>query len=1438
MIESPVYFKAIQPALEWMKDTDVSNLTLYHEIMTGFSEGKGNGSVNPPAYLQAADFDINLGTIYKDKQFVHGNILGPWPGENYPENMRTLQKLNLELDASQEEAMKHILNNKIALVQGPPGTGKSYIGVKAIQLIHQVLKKQRCFEPIMVICLTNHALDQFLLDLLPEFPNLVRFGSRCKTPELSSRSINEVIYHARLYKLRDERRQILHDIEDIEKRLNTLWRLRTFSWDLVKILMLESMPEDFFGALMNLPSGPSFEDMNAAGIKPNHFMMDCITYWKQGNERALIKRLEQDVKNHKEKFKKEGVRYLQQISRFRNLDEAYLKRVIEDNNFKLEMVVKELESLMLLEDSDDEDDEERSTSTSSEISEVLSVVEAPTDTEASDTAVTVTTAPNEDVKDNSDDNDDDMDEIEKIAAERGADDGFDLRIMNEPTKSIQNIGPAENEEEKKNTNRNLGEKPSQKREDEASQKRLRKEAERIFIQEFINWRDGKNSDPQLLERFINDPEEARSTWVAYVIDARYNLDLPPHVSCDYDHSIMDKVQDILSDSSVPIPDHLQNLDASYSLFEFTPPRAPSYIPLEVSYAFEEAWDEIIGSERFSKDWPYRLSKEKRKELLDIFKRTLQKCIDDSIQKLLPEIEEQRTYLEQVKHQSQYEACRDKPIIGMTSTYAAMNQRLFKQLKPKIIICEEAGELLEAQTIPCLSSEHLEHLILIGDHQQLRPKVNNYTLCKRYHFDISLFERLIGIGASSSQLVRQHRMRSDFCDLIRGFYKRIEDHPSVHDRPVVKGIQHNLYFLTHAFQEDQSMNSLSKSNSFEAEMCAKLAFYLYQQGFQQSEITIITPYLGQKRMIRRFVRNQFSGNLNVMIPVNHEVDQQQEQVRVVTIDDYQGEENRIIILSLVRSNKEHRIGFVGIENRVIVALSRAREGMYIIGNDNLLQKNESWQKVFDQLQAKGCIGKSLKFGCQRHPQEKIEVQHPRDFDKKMKFGGCQKMCRERLECGHSCKLLCHPFDHSRVRCYEPCERPRLEGCTHKCKSTCFSCQRDDRCPPCLERVKVKLSCGHFIVLPCHQSYDLAQIRCMELVPHRSACGHTNTMPCYIYTRPMQRASYPCSYTEHRFLECGHFVTQRCSNIPSCAAPCEVPLECGHPCPAECGSRHSHERENCQEHCDTLLICGHQCSAGCKAKPNHTSSCRMKCQLVCLHGVRCNRICFQECNPCKDACPWRCRHLACSKLCHEECDRPPCNEPCTRRLRCGHICIGLCGEFCPPCHVCDGDIQCSITQYTLKEFDPSKDRAYMLPDCRHTFDLEGLDQWFNTDQGSEGHKSIQLLACPNCRTPVYRAMRYNRQIKRQIVMLNRIKKRNEEVSAETRRQIMQEVTRAENVGAGHWYACPNGHPYFIADCGGAMEVSNCPDCNETVGGQRHRLEEGNTPMYFDGPPAWPV
>lgn len=85
--------------------------------------------------------------------------------------------------------------------------------------------------------------------------------------------------------------------------------------------------------------------------------------------------------------------------------------------------------------------------------------------------------------------------------------------------------------------------------------------------------------------------------------------------------------------------------------------------------------------------------------------------------------------------------QDAYIVAMTTTGSSRYHSVLKEIGPRIVIVEEAAEVFESHIVASLS-KHCEHLILIGDHIQLRPNPTVYELAKDYHLDVSLFERLL------------------------------------------------------------------------------------------------------------------------------------------------------------------------------------------------------------------------------------------------------------------------------------------------------------------------------------------------------------------------------------------------------------------------------------------------------------------------------------------------------------------------------------------------------------------------------------------------------------------------------------------------------------------------------------------------------------------------
>lgn len=84
------------------------------------------------------------------------------------------------------------------------------------------------------------------------------------------------------------------------------------------------------------------------------------------------------------------------------------------------------------------------------------------------------------------------------------------------------------------------------------------------------------------------------------------------------------------------------------------------------------------------------------------------------------------------------------------------------------------------------------------------------------------------------------------------------------------------------------------------------------------------------------------------------------VNVASVDSFQGLEANIVLLSLVRSNPSGQIGFLRQQNRVCVALSRARWALYIIGDLEMLQQGyqKLWGPIANRLGETKALGEAF------------------------------------------------------------------------------------------------------------------------------------------------------------------------------------------------------------------------------------------------------------------------------------------------------------------------------------------------------------------------------------------------------------------------------------------------------------------------------------------------
>ena len=121
-------------------------------------------------------------------------------------------------------------------------------------------------------------------------------------------------------------------------------------------------------------------------------------------------------------------------------------------------------------------------------------------------------------------------------------------------------------------------------------------------------------------------------------------------------------------------------------------------------------------------------------------------------------QKQKSLISQIKDINtcfKFDILQNADIVGMTTTGCSLNKNILDLVKPSIVIVEESAEILESCLVTCLHPS-IQHLILIGDHLQLRPTVSSYELVLHHKMDISLFERMINNKISHETLLKQCR----------------------------------------------------------------------------------------------------------------------------------------------------------------------------------------------------------------------------------------------------------------------------------------------------------------------------------------------------------------------------------------------------------------------------------------------------------------------------------------------------------------------------------------------------------------------------------------------------------------------------------------------------------------------------------------------------------
>ncbi|KAL7062085.1 hypothetical protein AAHC03_0438 [Spirometra sp. Aus1] len=295
--------------------------------------------------------------------------------------------------------------------------------------------------------------------------------------------------------------------------------------------------------------------------------------------------------------------------------------------------------------------------------------------------------------------------------------------------------------------------------------------------------------------------------------------------------------------------------------------------------------------------------------------------------------------------------QESKIVAMTCTHAALKRRDLVQLgfTYDTIIMEEAAQILEIETfIPLLlqnpdisGRNRLKRWIMIGDHNQLPPVVKNQAFSNFSNMSQSLFTRLVKLGVPTVQLDAQGRTRPSISQLYSWRYDSLTDIPHV-----ITSQEYNLCNpgFQYEFQlvnvEDYKGIGESEPSPYfyqnlaEAEYVVATYMYMRILGYPAERISILTTYNGQKHLIRDVIEARCASNPLLGKPQC-----------VTTVDRFQGQQNDYVLISLVRTLA---VGHLRDVRRLVVALSRARLGMYIFARVEQFATCQELRPAFDRL----------------------------------------------------------------------------------------------------------------------------------------------------------------------------------------------------------------------------------------------------------------------------------------------------------------------------------------------------------------------------------------------------------------------------------------------------------------------------------------------------------
>eukprot|EP00741_Cyanophora_paradoxa_P005471 tig00000889_g5304.t1 len=302
----------------------------------------------------------------------------------------------------------------------------------------------------------------------------------------------------------------------------------------------------------------------------------------------------------------------------------------------------------------------------------------------------------------------------------------------------------------------------------------------------------------------------------------------------------------------------------------------------------------------------------------------------------------------------------------------------------VAVVDEAAQAPEALT-SLVFRRSLQSLVLIGDPRQLQATISSKS-AEACGYGRSLFERLEECGVGTWLLDTQYRMHEEIALFPNfHFYGNLLKHAEGvsiaqpwHEDEV--GLFPPLCFIDVRVGAERTV-TVNGAPSYLNDAQIEVVAYLCQRfakkyaslgaGDEQdgggrklsirARIGIISPYRAQVEAIEAALSGESAEERSWKSKVQKrrerliQIASGKALVEVKTVDGFQGGEKDVIILSLVRSNRN--VGFLEVASRLNVAITRAKHSLVIVGHGATLRMDEDWNALLESIEQRAAACQS-------------------------------------------------------------------------------------------------------------------------------------------------------------------------------------------------------------------------------------------------------------------------------------------------------------------------------------------------------------------------------------------------------------------------------------------------------------------------------------------------